>query len=322
MFNATSERAPSSFRQRVFRSRAEDTLPLTIGHHRIYILPTRRGLAFLVSLLLMLIASVNYSLNLGYALCFLLTGLFAASLLSTYKNLAGITINTIKTDNAFCGETIRFNVGATNNSTLNRLGLEVKTTKTNAVVNVLSGQTAFATLSMPVQERGKHPVGRITVTSTYPLGLWRAWSYLHTDAYALAYPAPEKNAPPIPSALDTSNGEYCRKATQGDVAGVREYVPGDSLSTIAWKSVARGQGLYVKEHESENLGGDIHFDLNTTGLVDNESQLSRLSAWLIEAEFRQQPYSFNVSGTQLDTACGSEQQHRALKALALFGSVE
>ena len=51
--------------QRLFRTRALDLLPHKVEHQRIYILPTRRGWAFLAALLLMLIASINYALSLS-----------------------------------------------------------------------------------------------------------------------------------------------------------------------------------------------------------------------------------------------------------------
>ena len=43
------------FAQRIFRSKAKDTLPITIFHERIYILPSNRGLAFICVIAIMLI---------------------------------------------------------------------------------------------------------------------------------------------------------------------------------------------------------------------------------------------------------------------------
>ena len=45
-----------------------DTLLLTQGN--VYILPTRAGLMFGLTLLVLLIASINYQLNLGYAVSY------------------------------------------------------------------------------------------------------------------------------------------------------------------------------------------------------------------------------------------------------------
>ena len=109
-FHSPIKQAAGRLRQRIFRSRAEDTLPHVVTHQRVYIVPTKRGFAFLLALLLMLIASVNYALSLGYALCFILTGLFAASLLHTYRNLAGIKVKHIKSFDAFTGRDAFFSI--------------------------------------------------------------------------------------------------------------------------------------------------------------------------------------------------------------------
>ena len=45
----------------VRRRQGEDQLPLTILTRRLYILPTRAGLAFALLLFVMLLAGINYS---------------------------------------------------------------------------------------------------------------------------------------------------------------------------------------------------------------------------------------------------------------------
>ena len=53
--------------------------PIVLGQGRIYVLPTRAGLAFIVALLIMLLTSINYTLSLGYGMVFLLGALMTVS---------------------------------------------------------------------------------------------------------------------------------------------------------------------------------------------------------------------------------------------------
>lgn len=319
MTNTTATTEPTSFKQRLFRSKPEDVLPLKIEHQRIYILPTRRGLAYLFSLLIMLVASVNYALSLGYALCFLLTGLFAASLLHTYRNVAGISFQSIKADDVFAGESIEFNIKITNDSTLDRTGVSLKTKNTSSIINIDAAQASHAVLKIPTQQRGIKTLGRVTVTSTYPLGLWRTWCYVHSNAKATIYPNPEISPPPLPSHSVSEQGENQRKANQGDISGLREYHAGDAISSIAWKAASRGQGLFVKTFEEENVGGETYLTLSATGLTDIEQQMSRMSAWVVAAERAQIDYAFELNDTKLETACGTMQKRQALRAMATHG---
>lgn len=319
MTTAATSPEPTSFKQRLFRTRPEDTLPLKIEHQRIYILPTRRGLAFLFSLLIMLIASVNYALSLGYALCFLLTGLFAASLLHTYRNVAGITFKQIRTNNAFAGEKVSFIINMHNQTDLDRIGVTIKATDASDLVDIKAHGKSSATILKSTTKRGIRSLGRVTVTSTYPLGLWRTWCYIHNGVQATVYPKPESSPPPLPASSIDANGESANKSNQGEISGLREYNPGDALSSIAWKAAARGQGLYVKTFEEENSGGQTHLSLNSTGITDVEQQVSRLSAWIQAAERTQTEYSFDIPGTHLDVGKGDTHNERALIALATYG---
>ncbi|MFK7854194.1 MAG: DUF58 domain-containing protein [Granulosicoccus sp.] len=310
----------SDFWQRVFRTRPEDSLPHVVAHQRIYIVPTKRGWAFLFALLLMLIAAVNYSLSLGYALCFLLTGLFAATLLHTYRNLAGLGINGISCSDTFAGSPLEFNITLCNTRVQPRHGIRIATHDgVNTRVRVEGEATVDAMLSVDTKIRGTHTLGRLTLQSDWPLGLWTSWSYLHAPASALVFPRPEKHAPPLPSSNETSQGATSSPGRQGDVSGLREYIPGDAIGSIAWKSAARGLGLRVRTFDSEVGPSQTLLSLQHTGNFALEEQLSRLCAWVLQAEKSSIDYALQLPHEQLDTGRGTEQRLKALRALAMHG---
>ena len=60
--------------RRWFENRLPRSDSWVLTQRNLYILPTKAGWGFCVTLLVMLLASVNYQLNLGYALTFLLGG--------------------------------------------------------------------------------------------------------------------------------------------------------------------------------------------------------------------------------------------------------
>lgn len=315
------------FHQRVFRTRAEDRLPVALEHQRIYILPTRRGWAFLGSLALMLVASVNYSLSLGYALCFLLTGLFSATLLHTYRNLAGLALRHVEAGSAFAGERLPFALAIANPSRLDRHGLRVRTRGEKGTppvegrTDVAAGARAELALDVRAAVRGRLALGRLTLDSDWPLGLWRAWSYVHAPVHGVVFPAPEPEPPPLPVEPDAAAGALARQGGRGDVAGLRPYVPGDVPSTIAWKSLARGQGLHVRTFDDESGRSRTRLTLAATGLPGLEARLSRLAAWVLAAEAGGGDYALELPGVALAAGRGPAQRREALTALALHGEV-
>jgi len=308
------------FWQRLFRTRPADTLPHTVEHQRIYIVPTKRGAAFLLALLLMLIASVNYALSLGYALCFLLTGLFAATLLHTYRNLSGIQVKQISATDVFAGESMPFTISLANAGREARHGIRLATRDVDSLKTRLEGQDeALAKLNLPTSSRGSQPLGRLTLQSDWPLGLWTCWSYLHVPVSGVAFPLPETDPPPLPSSSDSLAGDQHTAGIQGDVSGLRDYVPGDSIGSIAWKTAARGISLQVRTFDTEGAPAKAVLNLHKTGKHQTEEQLARLCAWALNAETAHTEYALDLPGSSIDSGMGQEHRQQVLRALALHG---
>mgnify|MGYP000323005963 CR=1 FL=1 len=78
-----------------------DTLLLT--QRNVYILPTRGGMLFCFTLGVLLIASINYQLNLGYLLTFLLAGSAVVGMHVCHATLRGLTMNLMQPDPQFAG---------------------------------------------------------------------------------------------------------------------------------------------------------------------------------------------------------------------------
>lgn len=318
--NSSIKQLASQFWQRIFRTRAEDTLPHLVTHQRVYIVPTKRGFAFLLALLLMLIASVNYALSLGYALCFVLTGLFAATLLHTYRNLAGIRVEKIKQFDTFAGSNITFIVCLTNSLKVSRHGIRLSTKKGGQLMTRIEpNDTTDALLIIPTHHRGEFHLGRVTLQTDWPLGLWTCWTYVHTPIKATVFPTPETDAPAMPSTTIEEGGSRPTPGSQGDVSGLRQYRPGDSIGSIAWKSAAKGMGLQVRTFDSTQAPTNAILSLDSTGHTQVEEQLSRLCAWVLEAEIKKVEFELKLPGETLASNRGENHYQSALKILALYG---
>ena len=88
------------FRNWLFRPKIEHgTVVLT--QRRIFILPTRQGLALGFVLLVMLLGCINYNLSLGYVLTFLLAMTAVMSMLHAFRNLAHLEIRAGRNDAVF-----------------------------------------------------------------------------------------------------------------------------------------------------------------------------------------------------------------------------
>lgn len=307
--------------QRLFRTKAQDALPHSITHERIYIVPTRRGWVFLLSLLLMLVGAINYNLSLGYALCFLLTGLFAASLLATYRNISGIEILRISSPESTLGNELPFVITFGNNTHIERKGIDVGNNETLTCFNLAAHNESHVTVNMNAIHRGLQPCGRLTISSDFPVGLWITWSYVHVDCKGLVFPRAELAPPPLPFDQRVSSQGLARSSTQGEFESLREYQPGDAMGSIAWKVAARGMGLFTRQFASESLSGELKLRWQETRtLSDTEQRLSRLAAWAQLATKEGLPFSLEMPGGQLSAACSENHLRSAMRLLALHGT--
>jgi uncharacterized protein (DUF58 family) len=306
----------------LWRLAPADLDTVVLRHSRIYILPTRRGLALIATLTIMLLTSMNYALSLGFALTFLAGGLVAAALLATFRNLAGVAASPLVAGEAFAGGDMEFTLSLASGGR-ERTGIVMKPADGPPVeVDLPAGATRPVRLSVAARHRGRLPLGRVTLASDFPLGLWRGWAYVHFPLTANVYPLPEASPPPLPPGHQGSDARLSAQAADAELAGLRDYQRGDAQNRIAWKAVARGAGWYTKQFEGAGGGGAI--DLDWAELppgLDLETRLSRFTAWILAAERETRAFALRLPGTNLPQGQGAGHRRTALTALALFPPV-
>jgi len=308
-----------TYRQRLFRHAPADRDPVTLRHRRIYILPTKRGIAFLATLAMALLTSLNYSLSLGFGTTFLLAGLVAASLIHTFRNLAGIELRPLAAGETFAGSVMPFTLGLAGGATP-RYAITLSARGCFPVtVDVVPDSALPVALELLTPRRGRIVLGRITLSSDYPLGLWQGWAYVHFPLAGIAFPTPEVAPPPLPAGAAGQDDFSTSRSDYGDLAGLRTYQAGDPMQRVAWKAVARGIGWHTKQFEGGGGGGPVHLDWNALPpKLDPKVRIARLTAWVLAAERAARPFSLTAPGIALATGQGREHRRAALTALALM----
>ena len=289
-----------------------------ITPRRIYILPTGYGLGFGLLLFLMLLGSINYANNLGFLLTFLLAALGMVSMLHTWRNLLGLELQPGRTQPVFAGQQACFSIELLNRRRWQRPGIELDIKGgAGSGADLDRESRSLLTLSLPSRRRGWLNLPRFTLSTRYPLGLFRAWVYVELDAGCLVYPAPGRPMPQSELTRYTSSQQGDKGVGADDFVGLRHYRSGDSLKQINWKALAREQGLQTKL-----FGGDRSERrwLEWNHLQGpREERLSQLCRGVLEACDRQLEFGLRLPGQEFKPARGQAHRHRCLQALALFG---
>jgi uncharacterized protein (DUF58 family) len=306
------------------RHAPSDTLTLT--QRNVYILPTAAGWMFGATLLILLVASINYQLNLGYLLTFLLAGAGVVSMHVTHNTLRGLQLHLRTGEPRFAGEPAQVEAVLSSDAARSRhgVGLRVATAAADAWtwVDVPPLGQASARLSFVPARRGRHRVPTITIETRFPLGLFRAWSIWRPAAQVLVYPGPERPAVPLPAARPVPGGpSRSRSSAGGELEGVRGYRRGDPLKLVVWKKAAQALasgGELVTRDTSSSSATELWLDWQHAAAADPEQRLSRLTAWVLTVERQGARYALALPGRQLPPASGEAHRRECLEALATW----
>lgn len=307
------------------RHPASDTHRLV--QRNIYILPSRPGLFFCATLLVLLLASINDQLSLGYALTFLLAGAGFASMHATHGNLRGLSLDLKPPASVHAGQDLQLELRLHNNGRARYgIGLRVGTAGEPAWVDVPAGGHAQLSLACPAARRGLMSLPMLRIATRFPLGLFGAWSVWRPAARVWVYPRPEEDAPPLPAHAASSGDGSASAGLQrrgDDFESVRPYQHGDSPKQVLWKKAAQqgGEQLLVRDSLAPASRRRWLRLADTAGLQDWEARLSRLTAWALEAEQRGEPWGLsldlNLDESQtLEPDLGPAHLQAALQMLA------
>ena len=320
---------PAAFARARFRAWWQSRLPRTdsqtLTQGNVYILPTRAGWMFAVTLLVLLLASINYQLNLGYVLTFLLAGSGVVSMHLTHGTLRGLTLHLRPVSAAFAGAPAVLDIVMTSPGAA-RFGIGLRlldaAEATLVWTDVPAGGQAAAHMSFVPQLRGLQEVPTLSAETRFPLGLFRAWTVWRPEARLLVYPRPESNAPALPAARPISGGPTRSPNSEGgEIEGVRAYRRGDPMKLVAWKKAAQaletGAEL-VSRDTSVSARQELWLDWAACGSLAPEERLSRLTAWTLASVRAGTDYGLRLPCLELAPEGGEAQRRRCLEALALW----
>ncbi|KAA9132036.1 DUF58 domain-containing protein [Marinihelvus fidelis] len=300
------------------RRRTRIAPPYRLAYRHVFVLPTVFGMGFGAMLVFTALGGLNFNNNMALLMVFTLGALAAMTTLLAYRDLAGVEIDSVRADPVFAGEPAHFHVRLDNRDPRVRYSLQaaLATTAASACMDLPASASGVLAVAVPTERRGWLAPPPFRVETRYPLGLFRAWSWVFPATPVLVYPAPAKKPPPLPNRASGRQGRP-RLGDGDQVHGLRGYRPGDALRRVAWRTSARHDTLYTREMESPR---DAACELDWNEVRgDTELRLSVLTAWVLQADHRQLEYRLRLPGQPAIGGSGPAHRARCLEALAVYG---
>ena len=316
--------------QRWWQARVPLRDSTVLTQRNVYILPTRPGFMLGATLLVLLVAAINYQLNLGYLLTFLLAGSALIGMHLCHGTLRGLAMHLLPPDPNFMGASTTLTVNLTSQRKLVRhgIGLSILGAAHWVWTDVPGQGSSTVHVAFKPERRGLHLVPALTAETRFPLGTFRVWTVWRPASKVLVYPAPEPMPPPLPAGEPRSGGgARTHHLSSGEYDGVRAYRRGDPLKLVVWKKVAKANELVSRDTQQAQRF-ELWLDLAQTGVPQAsagsgpklERALSRLCAWVLAAERQNVAYGLRLGVQQVLPSSGEAHRRRCLEALALYRS--
>lgn len=292
---------------------------IKLSQANIFIFPTQAGFIFGVLLVFLILGGINYQNSLVFAVAFLLASMFIVTILYTFRNLSGLSLELVEAQSAFVGEDLEFNVRVERPRGKGREGIQIGwPEELKQWVQIYNDQAALVRLYVKANQRGWLEPGRMLIETYYPLGLLRAWTWVDLKARGLVYPKPIfDDSADIPVARAREEGELMDPLGSDDFVDIRAYVPGDPVKNILWRSFARSDEVVVKQYGSY-IEPRMWFDYDALS-GDRETRLSRLTGMALTAARTEREYGLRLPGVEVKPGVGQAHLERVLKELALYG---
>jgi uncharacterized protein (DUF58 family) len=294
----------------------------------IFIFPSKFGWLFLLLCVGLLLLGTNYQNNLMLLMCYFLLSTFLITLFTSYVNFSNTHIQLGKVQHVFVDDSMHLPIWL--NAHINDTNKEHNRNSHGVYeLKYIAQKNAYLVdaddlcnpihLDYKCNKRGVLSLPRVTVSSTYPLGLFRCWTHLAFDTEILVYPKPvpcENQLIRINRAND--NGAHtATNAGHDDFESLKAYQVGEPLHHVAWKQLAKGRGMISKQFASTgSQTGWLKLMPCTPATM--EIRLSHLCFQVIELSRNNQTFGLDLEQNCITPNSGSAHRDACLKALAMF----
>lgn len=278
---------------------------VALSQRNIYIFPTLFGGVYLIVTALLFLVALNYQNNSVYAFCFFLIAVFVSSIFSTFNNLNGLS---------FCApERV---VALANKAT--RIPITVLASQRQHLAIVLGEQAQEGVLFEPncsvavsvIQQWEKPGISKLMplrVKSVYPLGLFRAWTWMGISGVCYIAPQPLRFSDNVVAADDNAQQAQARVLNDDEIY-LREFREGDGLKDIYWRKAASGGPWLSKGQVGEGSSPleERLLDYSMSAGRNHLEKLSDLCYWLLQAQKQQVAVGLVLPNKRISVAQSSD----------------
>lgn len=271
-------------------------------------------------------AAMNTGNNLLYLLLGAMLGLIVVSSWMSEQAIVGLELRRHVARGVTVGHDVRIAYDATNRKprfpTIALELREVGLSEPAFFARIGAGETRTATSVHRFVRRGIYPLGTLTVSTSFPFGLFFKERDVELPGELIIWP---RHDLPVPAGSPGAGRARVRgqalagqPGARGDYRGLRPYRPGDDPKDIHWRTSARLQTPVVREYERD--ASEIFWiclDLaGTRGAEDAEGLVEVAASLAARAEVEGKRFALVAGQRVVPPGSGPGQLEAVLDALA------
>jgi len=169
--------------------------------------------------------------------------------------------------------------------------------------------------------RGQHLITGVCISSVFPFNFFSRYRKIEQNLKLVVLPRPERcETMRLHDRQTRLKGEASALSLgyDADIVSIRDYVLGDPLKYISWKSTAKTGVLKTKELSSLELQ-QVMIDFDKMEGRDMEHKISCVTYLILKFIRSNIPVGLVIDGEKLSPAVSASHKTRLLRKLALYG---
>jgi uncharacterized protein (DUF58 family) len=290
---------------------------------RIYF--TGFGLAFTLGTVAVGFAAMNTANNLLYLLLGSMIGFISVSSWLSEQAIRDLTVERRTPRSVSVGQECRLTYDVRNEKRfLPSLAIELVETglPNRAFVAHLAGRESGTARSVnSFVRRGTYPLRTITLSTSFPFGLFRKERDVEVPAEIVVWPRTDRpvREPHTAGGRAQRAGPAARgmPGARGEYRSLRGYRPGDDPRDIHWRSSARSRNPVIREYDTDGAETRwICLDTREEPGEAAEVAVEVAAALVARAAAQQRPFALVAGDILLEPGHGAAHMERALDILA------
>ena len=250
-------------------------------YDRVFILPTRFGVYFIIIIFILFLMSLSYGHSLAISATFVFVSIVVISIVYTNYNIYGVDIKEERSNKSFFNND-DFQIFLYNEWSRPRPDIEIEVTLRSlhekreltyigatSLLSRMDSSVRLKSLTSSKSRRGVYHMERIKVSTAFPFGLFRSWKYLEPlSEQSTVYIFPNPLEPQVKGEIVTNSGNKLKDQVDNSKQAKRlvtrsgvgtenfyehsPYRDSGGIKRIDWKIYSRTHELFEKHYEDEH----------------------------------------------------------------------